>query len=248
MAACERIQDDKTRGDCLITVALEGAPLHDEAPETVCEELPTGFWHDECIFLSAEYWRKERKPERAADLCALSGVWADNCAQHLWQTPVRSKVRKEETFADALPAMERLYCVWEPRVGDFSDLEHRFWERFYQMGLQKKARLELSACAGLEPDQRARCRVAGANLYEQRVHELVIDPFFGERYCSELVPPTVETMATLKPPLPNLLAQPDPLLDEVLAEVQHALCVEEELGHLSQRKADVAPFSCQPPK
>ncbi len=230
---CRSIIDEGVGGDCLVAVSIELAPQQGIDPEDGCPQVPAGVWQDECWFMAAEYWREQKRdPDRGAALCEKAGEFAEDCAQHLWQTSIRKATWKKGSGAmvDQLPTMKRNYCRWVERVGHYTDIENRFWQRFYGSVFEGERSLDLSICADLPTElDREHCRAAGANTMKVRIH--MHSPNLEQRDTFCAGEPTVEGIADQ----PFGDAIPDPLLDDAILEMHEAICGEPDEAHLGER-------------
>lgn len=225
--ACDDIRVPDVRGDCQVAVAIDLAPTVGVDPEEGCGDVQRGIWRDECYFMAAEYWRVEKNDlERGARLCGKAGGFSEDCAQHLWQPSIRRATYRKggDALALELPGMKREYCRWVELVGDFTDIEGRFWQRYYGSVFEGEDVIDLSICEALPtaPDI-GHCRAAGANAMKVRIHMFTPRREERARFCA--VEPTVEGVRGL----PNTRGAPDPLLDQAIREMHDAVCGEEEL-------------------
>ena len=161
----------------------------------------------------------------AAALCAEAGRFADDCGQHLWQGIVKAVVRDHLRSGDLVSAVRDatpVYCTWEGRLGESTDIESRFWQKLFGGFFEHAQLLDAGSCAVLEPAAKAHCEASVAQVYLRRIHMLsVADP---ELLCS--AKPTVEALQGY----PNLRARPAPLLEAVLYEQFNWACTLEEGG------------------
>ena len=161
MALCDGLSDPGTRSDCQLVVARRavGAPSSD--PTGWCERVTEGVWRYECYFEAGESLRRRDREQEAAVACTKAGPFANDCAQHLWQTPVHRLFGRaahfEHIYVDALA----IYEQWEPLLGEHTDLETRFWARFWEQGFLQWGR-DTALCEGLPDSAVVACTEAAA--------------------------------------------------------------------------------------
>lgn len=148
LARCAEIEDAALRGDCAVVVAGRRAADEAPPPEEICAVAPEGVWRDECHFAAAEALRRAGRRADAAAQCRAAGGFADDCGQHLWQSEVRaiaapSRGPRPPPFAEALPRARSVYDRWAPHLEEGTDMEQRFWRRFYQNGFEKRGLLDV---------------------------------------------------------------------------------------------------------
>ncbi|MBN1335805.1 MAG: hypothetical protein JXB39_07570 [Deltaproteobacteria bacterium] len=229
--ACLDLSDAYLAMDCALAAA-EAAPIRGEGHvEDWCPRLPQGVWRDECLFQAAEQALSDRDRNRASRLCAEAGRFANDCGYHLWQVDLRFIIRRAGPagFAEHLPEARKLYDVWAPRLAAHTDMEFRFWSRYFEMGFEPQPRIQLQACDALEEPYRARCRNAGMLVWRHRLENATIWPEAQSWFCARTSDAaTVEALLAKRediPPLPNLLAvTPTPELDVAVAKVRSSRC------------------------
>jgi len=211
LARCAEIGDADLRGDCALAVAQQEGRRPQGAISRVCPEVPEGVWRQECWFLAAEAARRRGEEEAAVELCARSGPFAEDCAQHLWQGEVYRLIhdRGPVAFGPQLSAARRAHDAWAARLGAGEAFSSRFWAKYYQNGFEGVgARVDLEACAPLPDADAARCVAAGVELYARELRPR------AEREGVDLCRTPPWTSAELAGVVP---CTPDPRLDAVLA-------------------------------
>ncbi len=159
MALCDGLADPGTRGDCQLVVARRavGGPKAD--PTTWCERVTAGVWRHECYFEAAESLRRRDRPQEAAVACLSAGNFANDCAQHLWQTPVHQLYERAARFSHIYEDALAIYAGWAPLLEADTDLHSRFWSRFWEQGFLLWGR-DSAICEGLPDEPRAACVAA----------------------------------------------------------------------------------------
>ena len=223
-ALCRSLRKDVRAGECMLAVAQRSAETQHRALGDYCPEIPKGVWRDECFFIAAEVVRRKDR-SLAAELCARSGQFVDDCGQHLWQTAIgQIAPRSTSKWNAALPRAQRLYDEWAPVLDKDTDFSSRFWQRFYQRTLEPIRVLDLSACDALAPPHDARCTEAAAELYWRRVHMLVSFPDGKEQFCAASMSDESFTRVAA---LPRLEAKPHPALEAVITTFKASECAKE---------------------
>ena len=159
--------------------------------------------------------------KRWAGLCRDAGAFREDCAQHLWQDAIRSATYKQgpEGMVEHLAATKLKYCRWVGLVGDFTDIEGHYWQRYYGSVFEAEPIIDLSICEELPAAvDIEHCRAAGANALVVRIHMFTPRRSERDRFCA--AEPTVEGLRGL----PNARAEPDPLLDRAVAEMHDLVC------------------------
>ena len=168
LAECQRIADPTLAGDCgLVVVAAAGRD-----PGPLCPQLPDGVYREECWFLSAESLNRSGDALAAAARCRQAGRFALDCAQHLWQTPVRELIHAPGAagFAEQLPRAESLYAAWEPLMVADTDFSERFWSKFFGNGFEGQGfPVDLGWCAPLPEHHQDACTSAGTAFYAREI-------------------------------------------------------------------------------
>lgn len=221
LPACAELQDPNLAGDCALVVAQRGATARKEAPGAWCDEVPAGVWRSECWFQAAEVERRRGREEVAAAHCRESGPFINDCAQHLWQTRVHALIRPKDgrppEFAAKLSKAAAIYAEWAPLLGSDTDLESRFWTKYYQNGFEGVGHVTVAWCDGLPPDHRARCVEAAGELVVRELAPNLDRTGAWASFCA--LQPATSTNTALW-----LRLDPSPELDAVIAERQKALC------------------------
>jgi len=129
-------------------------------------------WREECWFLAAEAVNRSGDALLAAQLCAQSGRFAMDCAQHLWQTPVHTLIHGPgaASFAAVLPQAEALYTAWSPLMDAQTDFADRFWSKFFGNGFEGQGQpIDLGWCVPVSSLRRADCFEAGVAHYAREI-------------------------------------------------------------------------------
>ena len=214
VTACSVISSSHLREDCQIHMLQVGAGRGGSGLQALCTEIEPGRVESECWFLAAEVAKGKRQYREAAIFCEQSGAFASDCGQHLWQTALRRLAHRKgpPDFPGNVAQAQALYEQWEPLLGAFTDIERRFWPRFYSNGYEGGGGVDLTWCEGLDGEHRERCEVAGVEVYGRelapRLDEHQID-------LCELDSPTSETLEQWLPARPH--ARLDALLMERVA-------------------------------
>lgn len=220
-AVCARISDPNLAGDCALVVAQRGAQVRRQPPDTWCDEVPSGLWRWECWFQAAESERRSGREQVAAALCQKSGPFQNDCAQHLWQTRVHRLIHgrtgQAPAFAENLSAARKIYNEWAPFLAESSDMEARFWEKYYQNGFEGAGRVALAWCDGLTEADHARCTSAAKDLVIREMAPNLDRANAWSAFCA-LEAPTSADVA------PWFRFQPDAELDALVAERHAVLC------------------------
>ncbi|HJN75418.1 MAG TPA: hypothetical protein QGF58_15930 [Myxococcota bacterium] len=227
VADCGTIRHEELRGECQLYAAFTVGSRRGEELGPRCDAVDEGVWRDECYFLAAEDLRRRQRDFAAAGaLCARSSRFVDDCGQHLWQSPVKVIVDRHLATGDlesALAEATPVYCEWETILGEDSDIASRFWRKLFGGFFEHTRVLDTERCAPLDDVAEAHCRAAVAQVYLRRLHMLsVAEP---DLLCKSTASnkPSVEALRRL----PNLQAEPDPLLQSLLEEQHRWAC---ELG------------------
>lgn len=205
---CAEIRSDDLRGDCQL-YAAQVLGRTDGFGE-LCVGVDDGVWRDECYFLAAEQARRIGEDKRdAGRLCARSGRFANDCAQHLWQTGLKRTVDANSDDLERVVTKTRaLYCYWEPVLGEDTDFRVRFWQRAFSGWYERHQELDPSMCDALEPAAADHCHRAAGGLYLRRLHMAAAqDPGV---LCGP--DPSVQALSDR----PNLAAVDTPLFQELL--------------------------------
>ena len=235
LATCKRLSNAPARGDCGANVVQWAARNKVVDPQSLCLEVEEGTWRSECFFQMAEHWRRKKNKARAAENCAKSGPFKNDCEQHLWQGEVRGLTRprgkaplEPSEFASIMPAADRLYAEWEQILGaqsdPSSDFDARFWRLVFQQVLETRPGVDLSACGPLEAFHRDHCRRASAHLYLRRLQQFLPRGGGIQRFCDLSVDDLASVKSGALGPV-GLDASPDPLLLEVLDRAYEHVCL-----------------------
>ena len=221
---CEGIRDIGSAGACAerVVIAADGA---EKTPGARCARVPEGVWREECYFQAAELMRRRGDTDLAGELCAKSGPFINDCGQHLWQSALKSIVQNQDDPAERRRRAERLFKVWEPVLGDSSDLAARFWRRYYQHQVERDPQLSFDLCAAETGEDQITCRKGVGQLYMGRLRAMVGSPRGQETLCA-LGPQGVEAAAAA----PGLNVKPDPAFDRILAGQVDWVCTQGNLG------------------
>ena len=226
LEACDGIRDDGLRGECQMTAAqVSGGG---EGFGDLCPQVDEGVWRDECFFLAAEHTRRASHDKKAAGaLCAQAGVFANDCAQHLWQTGLKRIVDQNlDDLDQAYDHSLELFCYWDPVLGQDTDLRQRFWHKGFGGWFERHGELDLGACSELDELPREHCEKAAAGLYLRRLH--MVRPHASA--CGK----SFDELQSL----PNLRAVEHPMLVEVATLQQDWMC-EQGQGGLTPEAASV---------
>jgi hypothetical protein len=171
MKRCAEIADSGMQVECALAVVNAAAVEGSTDPQTLCDLMSGGLWQSECWFLAAEYHRKAGRDHLAASLCQRTGALVNDCGQHLWQTQVYDLIHPlgPRGFAVALPEAERIHGRWAPLLAAHTDLDDRFWRRFYQNGFEADGGVDLAHCDGLETPHAERCVSAALSFYAREL-------------------------------------------------------------------------------
>jgi hypothetical protein len=216
---CGQIREPGLAGDCALVVAQRAAVVRREPPEAWCDRVPEGIWRWECLFSAAEVSRRQKEVGKAAELCRQSGPFVEDCAQHLWQSPVHRLIHGDNPpkFADKLARAEELYAKWEPMLGEFSDLEGRFWTKYYQNGFEGAGWIDLAWCDPLPEAHRARCLEAAKELVIREIAPALDREGAWEGFCAAEPPSAEQLQRWLRVAL-------SPAMEALVAERRAALC------------------------
>lgn len=220
LRACAALSDPELAGDCALVIAQRAATAAKVAPGTWCDEVPEGVWRSECWFQAAEIERRRGREEQAAAQCQKSGPFINDCAQHLWQTRVHGLIHSNggvPDFAGKLASAQRIYEEWAPLLGADTDMESRFWTKYYQNGFEGAGRVSLSWCEPLPEQHRARCVAAASELVVREIAPNLDRSGAWTAFCA-LDPATSENTSVW------LRLDPSPELDAIVAERQARLC------------------------
>ena len=108
------------------------------------------------VFWLPKSRRGKGNTEKRPFFCEQSGAFANDCGQHLWQTALRRLAHRKgpPDFAGNVAQAQALYDRWEPLLGAFTDIERRFWPRFYSNGYEGGGGVDLTWCKGLDTEQK----------------------------------------------------------------------------------------------
>lgn len=224
IALCEGIRDAGSAGACAerAVIAADGAQ---RTPGARCERVPRGVWREECYFQSAEIARRRGDTDLAGELCAKAGPFINDCGQHLWQSALKSIVERHEDPVERRERAERLFRLWEPVLGESSDMASRFWQRYYQHQLEQDPVLSFALCEAETGDDQVTCRKSVGQLYLGRLRAMVGSPRGQETLCA-LGPQGVAAAAAA----PGLNVVPDPAFDRILAGQVDWVCTQGHMG------------------
>jgi hypothetical protein len=224
IALCEGIRDAGSAGACAerVVIAVDGA---EKTPGARCERVPQGVWREECYFQAAEITRRKGDTDRAGELCAKAGPFVNDCGQHLWQTALKAVVERHDDPIERRERAERLYRLWEPVLGESSDLASRFWQRYYQHQLERDPVLSFDLCEAETGLNQVTCRKSVGQLYLGRIRAMVGAPRGQETLCA-LGPKGVATLSSA----PGLNVKPDPAFDRILSGQVDWVCTKGHMG------------------
>lgn len=220
LPACARLTDPNLAGDCALTVAQRAANSRKVAPETWCGEVPAGTWRYECWFQAAETARRRGQEQKAAELCRESGPFINDCAQHLWQTRVHTLIRadgRRPDFVGRLGAAQAIYDEWAPLLGEHTDLESRFWSKYYQNGFESVGHVATAWCDGLPEAHHGRCLEAARDIVVRELAPNLDRHNAWASFCALSPATSANTSVWLR-------LDPSPELDAVVEERQRTLC------------------------
>ncbi len=226
LPACAALADPMLAGDCALAVVLKIRAREPGSLKALCPQVPEGAWRDECAFIRAEDALRARDRDEAAQACLDAGAFKHDCGQHLWQGELRTLVRTSADLprSERLPRAQALFAAWEARL-PATDIRWRFWQRYFEMGLETENGLNLDSCEeGTGPELRLRCRSAGAHLYLRRLWDHLHHDDERAWFCSGEAP----SMARVEDAFHGVNARPDPLLEALLLEHYAAVCVRGE--------------------
>lgn len=213
---CLSIQDAALKGDCALSVAGRAQP-----PGSACPDVPAGLWREECWFVAAEMVNRAGDSTRAVSFCQSAGRFQNDCAQHLWQTPVHRLIHQRGAagFATALPQAEALYAAWAPLLAQDTDFESRFWLRFFGNGFEGQGPpITLEWCTPLPQQHHDSCHRAAAVYLERELGPAVENTGQLDAFCA-IEGPTVMDIQ------PWLAVAPSTVFDAVIVDRQQDICM-----------------------
>lgn len=218
LARCLALADPDLRGECAGVVALAALRAGGD-PERWCAQVPEGKWRSECHFQAAELTLLSRDPAGAAALCQSAGAYRADCVMHLWQPRLSTIVSGmgPAQFGERYPRALQLYTQTASLTGVVADFEQRFWFSFFQAGFQAAGRVDMDACAALDPEGRARCEQAAALLLTAPLEGALRSRGALQRFCGQSAPSSSEIAGWLG-------TEPSPALDQALREQQPLIC------------------------
>lgn len=172
LAACADLARSDLRADCADHVVTLEAARPGGRPEALCPRLEAGPYQDECWFLAAEAHGRRGQDASAAQLCKKAGAYKEDCAQHLWQTAVHDLIHKAgpRAMIDQLPRAQKLYAHWERYLGGETELQARFWARYFQNAFEGLGVIDLRWCPEVPAPALAQaCEAAAIELFAQRL-------------------------------------------------------------------------------
>jgi len=89
-----------------------------------------------------------------------------------------------EQLAAMEPSARQMYTRWHARVGDFSDIETRFWPRLYRQVWSQPGPVDAHRCAVLSVDLQDACEVGAVVALDQVLRVKVRDPVWSLAFCS----------------------------------------------------------------
>lgn len=217
---CGELRDPDLAGDCALALSQRVAAQRKEPPATWCEEVPEGVWRAECWFQAAEVERRRGREAEAAALCRASGPFLNDCAQHLWQTRVHRLIHsngKRPEFAAKLERAGQIYAEWAPYLAEGTDIEERFWTKYYQNGFEGAGHIDLAWCGDLPEDQRARCLEAARELVIREMAPNLDRNSAWSAFCAMEAPSSADVSRWFR-------LVPSPELDQLVQERQALLC------------------------
>jgi hypothetical protein len=216
---CAALQSPTLRSDCQLHMLLIDAARGGGGIAPTCLDLDSDLVQQECWFLAAEAARSHGQDQLASQYCRRSGSFVNDCGQHLWQTALRRIVHRQgpPDFPGSIDSAEKLFSRWAPLLGESTDINTRFWPRFYANGFEGGGGVVLSWCSGLEATHLELCEEAGAEVYGRDMAPRLEDN--GIDLCSLSTPDST----SLEQWVP---AQPHPRLDRVIADRVAEVCTD----------------------
>lgn len=210
MARCGEIGDPNTRGECQMKVALNRA---DQGAG--CGEVDAGLYFDECFFMAAEAARRRGAFDDAVRLCADSGVFLEDCQQHLWQGELRGVMVGNAALTERYGRAKQVFCRWHGSFDDVAEFEQRFWDKAWNSALAGGRTIDVELCGELPEHQQERCEKAGASLLAARLDEVMVHADARQTLCAGGLPE-----------LSLLAYRPHAVLDAVVDRHRRAVCVD----------------------
>ncbi len=220
LEACGRLADPNLAGDCALALSQRVAAQEKTSLSEWCDEVPAGVWRYECWFQAAELERRRGREAEAAENCRSSGPFLNDCAQHLWQTRVHRLIQsngKAPDFVGKLARAEQLYGEWAPHLAETSDLETRFWNKYYQNGFESAGRIDLAWCDGLPEAHAPRCLTAARDLVIREMAPNLDRNSAWSAFCAMEKPTSAEVARWFR-------LTPSEPLDALVQERQALLC------------------------
>lgn len=221
MARCGELSDPDLAGDCALALAPRVASGQRVGMETLCERVPEGTWRDECWFQAAEAQRKHGHEQEAAELCRRAGPFINDCAQHLWQTRVHALISSRNgappDFFGKLATAQKIYDEWSPYLADSSDLEQRFWTKYFQNGFETVGRVDLAWCSPLPEPRATQCVNAAKDLLTREMAPNLDRNSAWSAFCALKDPTSSDVSFWFR-------LVPSPPLDALVQERHAVLC------------------------
>ena len=206
-ALCEGISGVSARSDCQLAVAENAGQ-----PEA-CLRVESPALRGECFFVLAEGAAARQDRTAALEFCSLAGPYRNDCVQHLWDPPLRAKLRRADTPEKTLQLATQVYCQWEDLLAEDEEFQSRFWERAWVVMHSRSGALRLSRCASLPGDQQLRCERAAGVVLLRVLDQVPPSQALTQQVCSEGLPPW-----------PELVGLEDPFLLELRDDRLKEIC------------------------
>lgn len=218
--ACLKLDDPNLAGDCALALSQRIAAAEKSSLSERCDRVPEGVWRYECWFQSAELERRRGREAEAAEQCRSAGPFLNDCAQHLWQTRVHRLIHsngKPPDFQGKLARATAIYDEWAPHLAEGTDLEDRFWNKYYQNGFEGAGHIDLAWCEGLPEEHRPRCESAARELVIREMAPNLDRNSAWSAFCAMKDPTSAEVSRWFR-------LVPSPPLDALVRERQALLC------------------------
>jgi len=157
---CAELATPSIRHDCMLHGVEHLARRDPDAASGICARIPAGLDADECFFQVAE---RSRQPAR----CAQAGRFEEDCRMHAWSARVPHLAGPADGAAEWRLALSEAAA----EMGFDAD-DARPWVAAARFILGRDTPLDRAFCDGWPVPQRTHCRVAGRDLFHDRINHV----------------------------------------------------------------------------
>ncbi len=186
LAHCQAIEDPALRGDCLSLLATAVDQLASHTATELCESIASSPWKEECFFLAAEQARSDGAFEQAAKHCLRAGPFLEDCSVHLWQDQLRAALLPGglESLLEHPEKVIAIHDRWSERLQLGEDFDRRFWDRCFQVALERQPSVDILACERMRPTWQEPCMRAAVQSYRARLQRALGMGGLHDEFCA----------------------------------------------------------------